>query len=73
MASVKANRFGKCNNCLSSGILQAGIYYEGEEKRVGVATCDRCKNSPDANIKAIKSVGLPVDVVQGKARDIVEE
>lgn len=72
------SRFGRCINCGNNGILQSGIYYEGNEKRVGVVLCDlhtgkNAKTSLEANLAAIKAVGLPVDVVQGKARDITED
>lgn len=76
--SKGVSRFGKCANCFGTGIIQAGTYYEGEEKRVGVVTCDQhtgknAKTSLEANLLAIKAVGLQVDVVQGKAKDIVDE
>lgn len=72
------SRFGKCINCANNGILQSGVYYEGGVKRVGVVLCDNhngknAKTSLEENMAAIKAVGFPVDVVQGKSKDITED
>lgn len=69
MASKKVSS-GKCEPCANTGILKAELLTENDVRKVKISLCNNHKDNDlaAANIEAMKTVGLPVEVIEGKAR-----